>query len=169
VDGLVHISEMSHTRRVLRPEDVVQVGERVQVVIKSIDMDSKRVSLSIKDALGDPWTGASAKYEISSIVEGHLEKREKFGLFINLEPGVTGLMPSSNISKAANPSDFEKLKPQDSAQVMIQEVDEEKRRITLTSPDQKEGDNWKQFADSKKTKSIGTMESLFLEAMKKKK
>jgi len=169
VDGLVHISEMSHTRRVLRPEDVVQVGERVQVVIKSIDMDSKRVSLSIKDALGDPWTGASAKYEISSIVEGHLEKREKFGLFINLEPGVTGLMPSSNISKAANPSDFEKLKPQDSVQVMIQEVDEEKRRITLTSPDQKEGDNWKQFADSKKTKSIGTMESLFLEAMKKKK
>jgi len=169
VDGLVHISEMSHTKRVLRPDDEVQVGERVQVVIKSIDMDSKRISLSIKDALSDPWTGASAKYEIGSIIEGHLEKREKFGLFITLEPGVTGLMPSSNISKAANTSDFEKLKPGSSVQVMIQEVDEEKRRLTLTSPDQKEGDNWKQFANSKKSTPVGTMESLFLEAMKKKK
>jgi len=168
VDGLVHISEMSHTRRVLKPDDVVQVGEMVQVVIKSIDMDSKRISLSIKDALGDPWTGASAKYGLGSIVEGRLEKKEKFGLFINLEPGVTGLMPSSNISNAANSSDFEKLKPGDSVQVMIQEVDEEKRRLTLTSPDQKEGDNWKEFAN-KETKSIGTMESLFLEAMKNKK
>ncbi len=169
VDGLVHISEMSHTRRVLKPDDVVQAGEIVQVVIKSIDMDSRRISLSIKDALGDPWTGASARYGLGSIVEGRLEKKEKFGLFINLEPGVTGLMPSSNISNAANASDFEKLKPGDSVQVMIQEVDEEKRRLTLTSPDQKEGDNWKEFANIKETKSIGTMESLFLEAMKKKK
>ena len=169
VDGLVHISEMSHTRRVLKPDDVVQVGDKVQVVIKSIDMDSKRISLSIKDALGDPWTGASAKYDLGLIVEGRLEKREKFGLFINLEPGVTGLMPSSNISNAAKASDFEKLKPGDSVQVMIQEVDEEKRRITLTSPDQKEGDDWKQFVSSKKSTPNGTMESLFLEAMKKKK
>ena len=169
VDGLVHISEMSHTRRVLKPDDVVQVGDYVQVVIKSIDMDSKRISLSIKDALGDPWTGASAKYGLGLIVEGRLEKKEKFGLFINLEPGVTGLMPSSNISNAANASDFEKLKPGSSVQVMIQEVDEEKRRITLTSPDQKEGDDWKQFVSSKKSTPNGTMESLFLEAMKKKK
>ncbi|MCD4721427.1 MAG: 30S ribosomal protein S1 [Desulfobacula sp.] len=169
VDGLVHISEMSHTRRVLRPDDVVQVGDNTQVVIKSIDMDSKRISLSIKDALGDPWTGASVRYEVNSIVEGRLEKREKFGLFINLEPGVTGLMPSSKISGAANPSVFEKLKPGSSVQVMIQEVDEDKRRITLTSPDQKEGDNWKLFAGNAKSKSLGTMENLFLEAMKKKK
>ena len=169
VDGLVHISEMSHTRRVLKPDDVVQVGERVQVVVKSIDMDSRRISLSIKDALGDPWTGVSAKYEINSIVEGHLEKREKFGLFINLEPGVTGLLPSSNIKTAAKPSDFETLKPKDSVLVMIQAVDEEKRRITLTSPDQKEGDNWKQFAGSKPSTSFGSLESLFQDAMKKNK
>jgi len=169
VDGLVHISEMSHTKRVLKPDDVVQTGDSVQVVIKSIDMDSKRVSLSIKDALGDPWTGASAKYEINSIVDGSVEKKEKFGLFITLEPGVTGLMPSSNISGAANPSKFEKLKPGSPVQVMIQAVDEEKRRITLTSPDQKEGDNWKQFSTSKKSTSFGSMENLFREALEKKK
>lgn len=169
VDGLVHISEMSHTKRILRPDDVVKQGEQVHVVIKSIDMNSKRISLSIKDALGDPWTGASTRYEPGSIHEGRLEKKEKFGLFIALEPGVTGLMPSSNISRAAKPSDYERLKPGDTVLVMIQEVDEEKRKITLTSPDQKDSDNWKQFATIKPSKSGGTMESLFLEAMKKKK
>ena len=169
VDGLVHISEMSHTKRILRPDDVVKQGEQVHVVIKSIDMNSKRISLSIKDALGDPWTGASTRYEPGSTHEGRLEKKEKFGLFITLEPGVTGLMPASNISHAAKPSDYEGLKPGDTILVMIQETDEEKRRITLTSPDQKDPDNWKQFAASKASKSGSTMESLFLEAMNKKK
>ncbi len=169
VDGLVHISEMSHTKRILRPDDVVKQGEQVHVVIKSIDMNSKRISLSIKDALGDPWTGASTRYEPGSTHEGRLEKKEKFGLFITLEPGVTGLMPASNINHAAKPSDYEGLKPGDTILVMIQETDEEKRRITLTSPDQKDPDNWKQFAASKASKSGSTMESLFLEAMNKKK
>ena len=169
VDGLVHISEMSHTKRVLRSEDVVQKDEMVQVVIKSIDMDSKRISLSIKDALGDPWTGVSTKYELNSIVQGTLEKKEQFGLFINLEPGVTGLMPASNIKSAAKSSDFDKLKPGDSVSIMIQAVDEDQRRITLTSPDQKEGDNWKQFANSKKSQSLGTMGDLLKQAMEKKK
>jgi small subunit ribosomal protein S1 len=169
VDGLVHISEMSHTKRVLRSEDVVQKDEMIQVVIKSIDMDSKRISLSIKDALGDPWTGVSTKYELNSIVQGILEKKEQFGLFINLEPGVTGLMPASNIKSAANSSDFEKLKPGDSVSIMVQAVDEDQRRITLTSPDQKEGDNWKQFANSKKSQALGTMGDLLKQAMEKKK
>ncbi len=169
VDGLVHISEMSHTKRVLRPDDVVQKDEMVQVVIKSIDMDSKRISLSIKDALGDPWTGVSTKYEINSIVQGVVEKKEQFGLFINLEPGVTGLMPVSNISKSEKSSDFDKLRPGDTVSIMIQAVDEDQRRITLTSPDQKEGDNWKQFADSKTSQSLGTMGDLLKKAMEKKK
>jgi small subunit ribosomal protein S1 len=168
VDGLVHISEMSHTKRVLRPEDVVQKDEMVQVVIKSIDMDSKRISLSIKDALGDPWIGVASKYEINSIVQGILEKKEQFGLFINLEPGVTGLMPVSNISKAEKSSDYDKLRPGDTVTIMIQAVDEDQRRITLTSPDQKGGDNWKQFANSKKSQSMGTMGDLLRKAMENK-
>lgn len=169
VDGLVHISEMSHTRRVIRPDDVVQTGERVQVVIKSIDMDSQRISLSIKDALDDPWMGITTKYELHSPIEGIMEKKETFGLFIQLEPGVTGLMPMANVNKAENPSVFEQLKPKDTVQVMITEIDEDKRRITLASLDQKDGTDWKQYAGKSKKSSMGTMESLFLEAMKKKK
>jgi small subunit ribosomal protein S1 len=169
VDGLVHISEMSHTRRVLRPEDVVSQGEEIQVVIKAIDQESKRISLSIKDALGDPWTGVSTKYIPGSVVEVTLEKRESFGLFMNLEPGITGLMPMSNLSKAASSSDFDKLKPGDSIPVLVQEVDEDKRRITLASPDQKDSGDWKSFAQEGKKETMGTMESLFREAMNKKK
>ena len=169
VDGLVHISEMSHTKRVLRPEDVVQEGEQVQVVIKAIDQDSKRISLSIKDGLGDPWTGITTKYIPGSVVNVTLEKKETFGFFMNLEPGITGLMPISNIRNAASSSDYEKLKPGDSIPVLIQAVDEDNRRITLGSPEQKESDDWKSFAPDSKKETMGTMESLFREAMNKKK
>jgi small subunit ribosomal protein S1 len=169
VDGLVHISEMSHTKRVLRPEDVVHEGEQVQVVIKSIDQDSKRISLSIKDGLGDPWTGISTKYMPGAVVQVTLEKKETFGFFMNLEPGITGLMPISNIRNAAASSDYERLKPGDSISVLVQEVDEDNRRITLGSPEQKESDDWKSFAPDSKKETMGTMESLFREAMNKKK
>ncbi len=169
IDGLVHISEMSHLRRVIRPEDEVREGETVQVVIKAIDMDSKRISLSMKDAAGDPWTGASAKYAPGSVVDASLEKKEGFGLFIHLEPGITGLMPMSNIRQSEDAGKYESLKPGDSVKVLVQEVDEDKRRITLAPPDQKDPDNWKQFAGSKKSGSFGSMESIFREAMKKKK
>ncbi|WDP89611.1 MAG: 30S ribosomal protein S1 [Desulfobacter sp.] len=168
VDGLVHISEMSHLRRVLRPEDEVQEGETVQVVIKAIDMDAKRISLSMKDAAGDPWTGASAKYAPGTVVEGTMEKKEGFGLFIRLEPGITGLMPMSNIRQSEAGAKYESLKPGETAAVLVQEVDEEKRRITLASPEQKDSGNWKQFAGAQKSASFGTMESLFREAMAKK-
>jgi small subunit ribosomal protein S1 len=169
VDGLVHISEMSHTKRVLRPEDVVQEGEQVQVVIKAIDQDSKRISLSIKDGLGDPWTGITTKYIPGAVVDVTLEKKETFGFFMNLEPGITGLMPISNIRNAAASADYERLKPGDSISVLIQAVDEDNRRLTLGSPEQKESDDWKQFAPDPKKETMGTMESLFREAMNKKK
>ncbi|MFO7989917.1 MAG: 30S ribosomal protein S1 [Desulfotignum sp.] len=169
VDGLVHISEMSHTRRVTRPEEVVEKDQDVQVVIKSIDMDARRVSLSIKDALGDPWTGISVRYKSGDIMDGRLEKRESFGLFIGLEPGVTGLMPVSVLRNAADPKLYDGLKPGDTVQVMVQQVDEEKRRISLASPDQKVSEDWRQFAGGKKDRPVGTMEQVLMDALKKQK
>jgi small subunit ribosomal protein S1 len=168
VDGLVHISEMSHTKRVMRPEDVVEKGQDVQVVIKSIDMDAKRVSLSIKDALGDPWTGISVRYTPGDVLEARLEKKETFGLFIGLEPGVTGLMPVSAIRNSTDAKSYDALKPGDAVTVLVQQVDEENRRMTLVPPDQKETESWQQFAGDIKDKPMGTMESVLTEALKKK-
>jgi small subunit ribosomal protein S1 len=170
IDGLVHISEMSHVKRVLRPEDEVSVGETIQVVIKAIDMESKRISLSMKDAAGDPWTGVLAKYPVGSVVDGTLEKKEGFGFFIRLEPGITGLMPMSNLRQSSNAGKIESLKPGDALQVLVQEVDEDNRRMTLAPPDQKSSGNWKQFAKSAKGgSSFGSMESILRAALDKKK
>ena len=170
VDGLVHISEMSHIKRILRPEEVVEVGEEVQVSIKAIDMDAKRVSLSMKDTQGDPWTGASVKYKVGEVVEGVFERKEQFGLFIRMEPGVTGLMPASAMRDAENPSVYDSLKPGDTVSILVSQVDEEARRMTLVPPDQKDPDNWKQFAAKEKSaKPMGTMEALLREAMEKQK
>ena len=119
----------------------------------------------MKDAAGDPWTGISVRYAVNSVVDGQLEKRETFGLFINLEPGVTGLFPSSNIRNAASPSNYDALKPGDSVKVMIQEIDEENRRMTLASPEQKDSGSWKQFAASKSKGGFGSMGDLLQEAL----
>jgi small subunit ribosomal protein S1 len=78
VDGLVHISEMSYAKRVLRPEDVVSTGETVSVMIKEIDPLKKRISLSIKDAEGDPWMDIEKKYTPGQMVHGVIEKKESF-------------------------------------------------------------------------------------------
>ena len=167
VDGLVHLSEMSYTKRVLKAEDAVSKGEMVQVVVKSIDPKNKRISLSMKDAHGDPWTGASEKYKPGILVDGVTGKREKFGIFVQIEPGITGLIPASAVNKSSKSSMFDKLKPGDAVRVMIETVDEEKRRITLVPPDLKEGDDWKNFVSTEKH-TMGNMGSILMEAMKAK-
>lgn len=169
VDGLIHLSEMSHTKRVLKANDMLEQGQMVQVSIKEIDLKNKRISLSMKDAHGDPWNGAESRYPAGTVVEGKVEKREKFGLFINIEPGVTGLLPGSVIAKATEPSSYDKLKPGDMVNVMVAEISEESRRISLSPPDTKEGGDWKKFAENEnKTQGIGSMGALLMEAMNRK-
>jgi len=168
MDGLIHLSEMSHIKRIVKADDVVSLGEMVQVVVKDIDIEKRRISLSIKDALGDPWTGIAEKYKPGSIVEVTMEKREQFGIFLTLEPGVTGLLPASVMAKASKPSDYESLKPGDRVSLMVESADEDKRRISLAPPELKDSDDWKSFAPTVK-ESMGDMGTLLMEALKKKK
>jgi small subunit ribosomal protein S1 len=156
LEGLVHISQMSYTKRVLRPEEEVEPGEIVDVVINEIDPEKKRISLSIKDVTGDPWADIQDKYKAGQAVKGTLEKKEKFGYFISLEPGVTGLLPSSAIAKAAKPSDIEKLNNGDPIMVVVTAVDSRDRKISLSPTDLMEVEDWKQFADTPK-KSMGSL------------
>jgi small subunit ribosomal protein S1 len=153
IEGLVHVSEMSYTKRVLKPEEVVQVGESVAVVIKEIDIPRRRVSLSIKDAEGDPWLDVPEKYRVGLSVNGTIEKKEKFGYFISLEPGVTGLLPISKIKNSHKPGEIEKLKPGDTIAVLVEEVHPSERKITLSPGDSKEEEGWKDFAGSGQKKA----------------
>ena len=168
IEGLVHISEMSYTQRVLKPEDVVAPGETVSVMIKDVDLDKRRLSLSIRDAAGDPWIGITEKYKIGQSVEGLLEKKEKFGYFINLEPGITGLLPKSNLNKAGKPAEIEKLKEGDTIAVMIDAINTAERKITLTPTDTAEEQNWQSFSDTS-ADSLGALGEKLQRAMNKKK
>lgn len=168
VEGLVHISEMSYEKRVLRSEDVVTAGETVSVMIKEVDLDKRRLSLSIRDAEGDPWVDVAKKYTLGKAVKGILEKKEKFGYFINLEPGITGLLPKSNLGKADKPAELEKLKEGDAIPVMIEAVNPGERKITLTPADTADEQNWQPFSDASTT-SMGALGEKLQRALDKKK
>ncbi len=168
IEGLVHISEMSYTKRVLKPEEVVTAGETVSVMIKEVDLDKRRISLSIREAEGDPWIGIANKYKTGQSVAGTLEKKEKFGYFINLEPGITGLLPKSNLNKADKPAEIEKLKEGDSLAVMIEAINPGERKITLAPTDTAEEQNWQSFSDTSAA-SFGALGEKLQKAMNKKK
>ncbi|MDM8538640.1 S1 RNA-binding domain-containing protein, partial [Desulfobacterales bacterium HSG17] len=171
-EGLVHISEMSYTQRVLKTEDIVQPGEVVPVYIKEIDEGKKRISLSIRDAMGDPWTDIQTKYKVGQSVEGTIEKKEAFGYFITLEPGITGLLPKSHIRAADDPTKIEKLRPNDRVTVFIEKIIADERKVTLNVSRNTETDNWRNFASEKESSmgsSMGSLGEKLREAMKGKK
>jgi small subunit ribosomal protein S1 len=168
VEGLVHISEMSYLKRVIKPEEVVQPGDAVDVMIKEIDADQRRVSLSIRDAEGDPWIEVPDQYRVGQRLEGTLEKKEKFGYFVTLRPGVTGLMPKSKIHQAAVPSTVEKCKEGDRLAVLIDEINLTDRKITLRPADAGDAQDWQQYAGGSQG-SLGSLGEKLQAALKEKK
>ena len=158
IEGLVHISEMSYVKRVMRAEDVVSPGDRVAVTVKDIDPENKRISLSLKDAEGDPWLNIRQKYQPGQVVTGRIEKKESFGYFIFLEPGITGLLPKSKINSAPNAAEIEKLKTDDAISVKVDAIDSEQRKITLAA--EGDADDWKKFAPPSKPSASGAMGDL---------
>ena len=167
VEGLVHISELSYTKRVTKPEEVVSVGDTVSVMIKEIDPEKKRIALSLRDAAGDPWLEVPQKYKAGQVVSAIVEKVERFGVFIQLEPGIIGLLPQSKLSKCNDPSFKSKMQEGNTVQVKIEEMQPEERRITLEPAASEETDDWKQFS-GKKEKAVTNLGDKLQEAMHKK-
>lgn len=168
IEGLVHISEMSYKKRVLKPEDEVSIGETVSVLIKEVDLEKRRLSLSIRDAEGDPWVDVSEKYTAGQALEGILEKKESFGYFITLEPGITGLLPKSNIRRLSEPAVVEKLKEGDLISVLIESINPGERKITLAAGNAADEQNWQTFSDSSNS-AMGSLGDKLQHALSKKK
>ncbi|MCJ8499634.1 30S ribosomal protein S1 [Desulfatitalea alkaliphila] len=145
IEGLVHISEMSYTQRVHKPEDVVQPGQGVTVVVKEVDTDKRRIGLSLRDAEGDPWSDVERKYAKGQPVKGTVEKQESFGIFVRLEPGIVGLLPKSALSRSAEGPKMEKLKPGDPIAVAVDTVQADQRKISLKPADAQDEDSWREF------------------------
>ena len=132
IEGLVHVSEMSWTRRVNHPSELVEVGQEVDVVVLEINKDKLEISLGMKQTEVNPWELVAEKYPRGSVIEGKVRNLSNYGAFVEIEPGIDGLLHVSDISwtkKVAHPNEL--YKKGDVVKCVILEVDQEKQRIGL--------------------------------------
>src|SRR5213594_4931108 len=132
VEGLVHVSEMSWTRRVRHPSKLVNVGDEVDVVVLDVNRGAKRISLGMKQVEADPWTTIEERYQPGNRVSGRVRNLTDFGAFIELEPGVDGLLHISDMSwtrSVGHPSEI--LKKGQEIETQILNIDKENKRISL--------------------------------------
>lgn len=131
IQGLVHISDLSW-KRISDPQEVVSVGDEVQVYILDFDKEKNRVSLGLKDLEEDPWNTVNTKYKVNDIVEANISNIAKFGAFVEIEPGVEGLVPLGEIQeeRVINASDI--LEKGQKVKVKILNMDVDAHRITLS-------------------------------------
>jgi len=132
IEGLIHISEMSWARKIRKVSDVLKPGETVEAVILGVNAGERRISLGLKQALGDPWVEAAQRFPIGTIVEGTVTSLAKFGAFVQVADGIEGLIHISDLSaeKTFNhPQDGLKIGQAVKAQIL--ELDTEKRRLRL--------------------------------------
>jgi small subunit ribosomal protein S1 len=120
-------------------------------MVKRVEADRRRIALSIKEAEGDPWLEVSRKYTPGQTVQGTVSRREAYGLFVDLEPGVTGLLPHSKVAQSVEGERLEKARPGQAIAVRVAEVQPEERRITLAPPDAGSGDDWRRFTGGTQT------------------
>ncbi|RAS79739.1 30S ribosomal protein S1 [Priestia endophytica] len=138
VDGLVHISQLSHTH-VEKPSDVVTEGDKVNVKVLSVDKENSRISLSIKDTLEGPWSNISDRIKQGDILEGKVNRLVSFGAFVEVEPGVEGLVHISHISNQHIGTPHEVLSEGEAVKVKVLDVNENERRLSLSIRELEEG------------------------------
>jgi small subunit ribosomal protein S1 len=132
VDGLIHVSEMSWSKKIKRPSDVLKPGEMVEAQILAINAGEHRISLGLKQALGDPWEEASKKYTPGTIVEGPVSSLTNFGCFVDLGDGIEGMVHISDITNEKRLNHpREALNTGQTVRATVLELDRERRRIKL--------------------------------------
>ena len=147
VEGLIHVTEMSWTRKIRHPSKLFSVNDTVEAVVKELDTERKRISLSIKEAEPNPWETIHLKYPLGSIVHGKVRNITDFGIFVGLEEGIDGLVHVSDLSwsqRQRKPSAF--AKKGDEIEVKILHIDPEKERLSLGIKQLTE-DPWKSLED----------------------
>ena len=132
IEGLVHISEMSWTKRIVHPGDMFEVGQEVEAVVLEVNKDKQEISLGIKQLEVNPWTIAAQKYPPGTMVNAKVTSLMNYGAFATIEEGIDGLIHISDLSwtkKYNHPN--EALKKDQDIQCVVLEVDEDKQRISL--------------------------------------
>jgi small subunit ribosomal protein S1 len=132
IEGLVHISEMSWTRNVRHPSKIVSIGETIEAVVLKVDESEEKISLGMKQTEQDPWMALPQKYPVGTRLKGKVRNLTSFGAFVEIEPGIDGLIHISDMSwtkRVQHPSEV--VKKGDEVEVLILNVDAENKRISL--------------------------------------
>jgi small subunit ribosomal protein S1 len=145
IEGLIHITEMTWSRRLKHPSKVVKVGDQVQAVVLSVQPAERRISLGIKQLEPDPWTTVEQRYSVGSIVEGRVRKLTDFGAFVEIEEGIDGLVHISDLSWSKRVKhSSEVLKKGQVVQAVVLHIDGANRRLSLGIK-QLQPDAWETF------------------------
>lgn len=165
VEGLIHLSELSW-KKVRKPEEVVSVGDQVEVYILDIDKENQKIALTLKEASENPWNGVETKYAKGTVHEGTVVKVLDFGAFVELEPTVQGLVHISQISDEPVQKVAEVLSILDKVKVKVLDVNEENKRISLSIKDaiEKPVEDFTPFVDSEE--EMATLGDLFKDKLK---
>ena len=131
LEGLIHISEMSWTRRVRKPEDAVQVGETIEAAVLGVNAKDRRIALGLKQVLGDPWADAETRFKPGTVVEGKVRNLQQFGAFLELAEGVDGMVHIGDVAVERIEHPNKVLKIGDTVRVQVLELDLPKRRLRL--------------------------------------
>ena len=145
VEGLIHVSELSWTKRITRPSDVLELGQDVQAVVLGINIEEQKISLGVRQLEPNPWDNVESRFPIGSQIKGEVRNLTPYGAFIELEDGIDGMVHVSDLSwtrKINHPS--ETLKKGDELQAVVLEIDKESQRISL-GVKQLETDPWEEI------------------------
>ncbi|NIA14587.1 MAG: 30S ribosomal protein S1 [Nitrospiraceae bacterium] len=148
IEGMVHVSEMSWTRRVRHPSDVVQLDQDIDVMVLSVDLEAEKIALGIKQTLPNPWNEIASRYPVGSVIKGIVRNMTDYGAFVQIEEGIDGLLHISDISwteKVAHPSDV--LEKSQEIEVKILSIDPQNEKISVGLK-QLDRDPWTAVLDS---------------------
>ena len=169
IDGLVHISDISWTKRVKHPSEIFRKNQEVQAIVLNIDKDNERFSLGIKQLESDPWESIPQRYPMGSVVSGPITNVTDFGLFVELEEGIEGLVHVSEISKDKIKSPVGQFKPGDKIAAKVINISPKDRKIGLSVKKVEEQDdrsNYDEYMNTSKaaTSNLGELLKEELEA-----
>jgi len=132
IDGMIHVSDLSWTRKINHPSEVLKKGDEVEAIVLSIDKENQRVSLGVKQAENDPWSNIDDKFKVGDLVKGQVAKIASFGAFVNLQDDIDGLIHISQLSEEHVERVKDVLKVSDDVEARVIKVDKVERRIGLS-------------------------------------
>jgi len=145
VEGLVHVSELSWTKRITRPSDVLEMGQEIEAVVLGISIDEQKISLGVRQLDANPWDEIEARYPIGATIKGQVRNLTAYGAFVGLEEGIDGMVHVSDMSwtrKINHPSEV--LKKGDEVEALVLSIDKDNQRVSLGMK-QLEGDPWSEI------------------------